>query len=98
MSNQNPLHLIERDFITRPIVELRRPRRFMRRDHGSVFKRSAVLQICRDAGGSESMAARRRGETGRQSSALNHTEHISAGDRVRRYLAVLVRTPEEGRL
>jgi hypothetical protein len=40
--NHDPLHLVECDFIARPIVKLRGPRRFMRRDRSRVFERAAV--------------------------------------------------------
>ena len=46
-SNPNPLHLIQRDLIPSPIVELGRPRRLMSRERLAVLDRPAILQIRR---------------------------------------------------
>ena len=52
------LDLVERDLIPRPVVELRGPRALVRGDHLRMLERAAVLQVGRDAGGPERVAAR----------------------------------------
>ena len=55
--NRDPLDLIKRDLIAGAIIELRGARAFVRRDGLRVLERPAVLEIGRDAGGAEGMAA-----------------------------------------
>lgn len=43
-SNRNPFHLVERDVVARPVVELRRPRRFVRLDRLGVLDHAPVLE------------------------------------------------------
>jgi hypothetical protein len=53
----DPLDFIERNFIISAIIELCRPRAFMRGHPLSVFKEAAVLEIDRDARCPKGMAA-----------------------------------------
>ncbi len=41
--DHNPLHLIERDLIARPVIELCRPRGLVRRNQLCVLDRAAIL-------------------------------------------------------
>ena len=56
-SNRNPLYFIERDLIAGPIVELGRPRAFMRGHRLGVLQCATGFQIGRYARGAEGMAA-----------------------------------------
>jgi len=49
-------HLVERNFVARAVIQLRCPRRFVRRNHRSVFERAAILQIFGYASRPEGMA------------------------------------------
>jgi len=55
--DRDSLHLIERDLIDRPIVELRCSRRFVRRNYLRILYRPAILRICRDPRRPESVGA-----------------------------------------
>lgn len=55
--NHNPLDFVQGNLIARAIVQLRGTRRFVRRDRLRVFNRPAVLQVSRDAGCPEGVAA-----------------------------------------
>ena len=63
-SNSNPLDLIERDRITRAVLELGGARAFMRRHRLGIFQRAAGFQVGRDPGGPERMAVDPRLEAG----------------------------------
>jgi hypothetical protein len=47
--DRNPLYLVERDFIPPPVVQLRRPGRFMIGDMLRHFQLATVLKIRGDA-------------------------------------------------
>ena len=49
--DRNPLDLVERDLVTGAVVELCRPRAFMRRHGLGILERGAGLEIGSDAGG-----------------------------------------------
>ena len=72
MSNQHPLHLVERDFLRSPIIELRRARAGMVRHLRGVFERAAVLQVSGDARGAKGVVADARGDAAGFRAALNH--------------------------
>jgi hypothetical protein len=55
--NRNPLYLVERNFILPPVVQLRRPGRFMIGDMLRHFQLPTVLKIRSDAGSAEGMIA-----------------------------------------
>jgi hypothetical protein len=55
--NRDPLHLVQRDFISRAIVEFCCPRTFVRSHGLRVFQSAAGFQIGGDARGAEGMAA-----------------------------------------
>ena len=65
-ADQNSFDLIESDFVFRPVVEFRRPRRLVGRDGLSILHRAAAFQIGGDSGSSESVIARFLGQTGRR--------------------------------
>ena len=96
--NRDPLHFIERDLIARSVIELRRPRRFVRRDHGSIFKRAAVLQIRRYPGRPKRVAARGGGEPGRECPTFHHPEDVRTRHWILRDLPPGIDAPEERRL
>ena len=74
--NPDPLDLIERDFIRRAVVELRRARAFMRGDGLRALDCAAIKEIRRDARRPEGMAVRRRAQLRVTAAPLNHPEHI----------------------
>ena len=55
--NRDPLHLVERDFVARSVVELGGARTFVRRHGLSVLQRASRFQIGRYPRGAEGMAA-----------------------------------------
>jgi low affinity Fe/Cu permease len=73
----NPLHLIERDLITRPVIELRRPRRLVRGDQLGILHRPPVQQVRRDPRRPEGVAGRGGGESGGLGPALHHPHFAS---------------------
>jgi hypothetical protein len=82
--NRNPLDFIQRDVVARPVVELRRTRRFVRRNRLGVLDRPAVLQVRRDAGRAERVAAGGGGESGFE----NMANAAPGGRRPRRSLTL----------
>ena len=62
--DRNPLYLVERDFISPPVVQLRRPGRFMMGDMLRHFQLATVLKIRGDAGSAEGMIADLRLDAG----------------------------------
>ena len=54
--DRNPVHLVEREVVVCGVVQLRRPRRLVRRDRLSVLNRAAILQVYRDVSGTECVA------------------------------------------
>ncbi len=66
----------------------------MRGDELRILDRAAVLQISRDPGRPEGMAACGRGKTGGKRAALHHAEHISPRHRVRREVPPVIDAPE----
>ena len=95
--DNDSFHLIERDLVARPVVELRRPRRFVRRDMLGVLDRPPVLQISRYPRRAERVAARGGGESGFERPALYHPQHVRARHGIRRELPLLVDAPKERR-
>ncbi len=89
-SNRDPLHFIERDLITGPIIELRRARRFMRGNQLGIFHRAAGLKIGRDAGRPERVATGGGGESGRLRVPLHHPQDVGTRHGVCRDLPVPV--------
>ena len=61
-SNQHPLHLDERNFLSAAVVKLRRARRGVVRHLRGAFKRAAILQIGSDARGPKGVVADARGD------------------------------------
>ena len=89
-SDRNPLHLIQRDLIPSPIIQLGRPRAFMRGDRLRVFDCSTILEVGSDARGSEGVAAGGVGETGCLSPPLDHAQNVIAAQRILGELLALV--------
>ena len=56
-SDGNTLDLVQRELVTRTVVEFRGARALVRRDRLRVLDRPAVLEVGRDAGRSEGLAA-----------------------------------------
>jgi hypothetical protein len=51
--DHDPFNLIERNFVARPVIELRRSWRLVGRDGLSILDRASVFQISSYASGSE---------------------------------------------
>ena len=77
-SNQDSLDLIEAHVITSPVIEPRCARALVVGDFLGVFERAAVLQIGRDAGGSECVAPDGGGELRSNGAAFDHGENVEA--------------------
>src|SRR4051794_38459523 len=72
-SNHDPLHFIERDLVSRSVVELSCARRLVRRDGLRILDCAAVFQVRRDACCPKSMAASGIGEAGSSRAPLHHS-------------------------
>jgi hypothetical protein len=70
--DRNSLYLVERDFILPPVVQLRRPGRFMIGDMLPHFQLATVLKIRGDAGCAEGMIADLRLDAGGFRAPLDH--------------------------
>lgn len=57
-----PFHLVLRQPLCRPVIELRRPGTLMAGHFLSVLQRTAICEIGSDAGGSETMIPDRRSD------------------------------------
>jgi len=68
----NPLDLVLREAIFGAIIELGRPRAFMRSHRLRVLKRTTVAEIGRDPGRTESVVADRRMNAGRRCAPADH--------------------------
>ena len=76
------LDLVQRDFISRTVVELGGSWRFVTGDGLSILNGATVFQIGRDAGGPEGVATGGGGEIGCPSSAFYHGQHFVAVQRL----------------
>jgi hypothetical protein len=74
--NRNPLHLVERDLISRAVVELRGARAFMRGHRLCVLQRAAGFKIGGDARGAEGMAADPGSRAELGGAALDHAPGV----------------------
>jgi hypothetical protein len=79
VSNHNQFHLIERDLIARAVIELRRPRRFVRGDRLGILDRAAIFEIRGDPVRPEGVAARGGGESVGNVPAGGRGELVSKG-------------------
>ena len=86
-SNENPLHLVERDFLGPAIIKLRRARRGMVRHLRGAFKRAAVFQIGGDARGAKGVVADARSDAAGFGAPLNHRIGVGLGQGVAGELA-----------
>ena len=74
--NNNPLDFIQRDFIARSVVKFCRSRRLVRGDGLRFLDRSAILQVSRDSGGPESVAACADGKPDAACPPFDHAKHV----------------------
>jgi len=95
---RDPFHLVERDVIVCPIVELRCARGLMRRDCLGVLNSPAVLKIGRDPGRAERVATSRGGESGFERPAFHHPKYICARHWIRSESSPVINTPKQRRL
>ena len=97
VSDKNPLHLIERDLVVRPIVEFRGARRFVCRNLLRLFNRPAIGKISRDPRRPKRVTARGRRESRRLGPAFHHAKDVRSRDREFRDLAASsTKRAEEG--
>src|SRR5690606_3422335 len=80
-SNQNPFDLVERDLVTRAVVQFRRPGTFVARDLLGFLHRASVLQVRRDAGGPKGMTANALRQPCGSNSSLDHPQGVVTGHR-----------------
>ena len=71
-SDSDPLDLFKRDFVARSVVELGRPRAFVRRHRLGVFERAGGLQVGGYSRSSERVTPDQNRQTSFQGTALNH--------------------------
>jgi hypothetical protein len=86
---QNPLHLIKRNLIVRPIVELGGTWALMRGHHLCLLQQPVIKQVRRNARGAEGMTPNRGVDAGSQWSALYHavaTKVLSEEPKFREFL------------
>ena len=69
---QNPLYLIKRNLVIRPVVELGGARALMCGHHLCLFERPIIEEVRRNTRGTECMAPDRGEDAGGGSSALYH--------------------------
>lgn len=86
-SKPNALNLLQRDGISRPVVELCGPRGFVRGDVGRRFQGAAILQVNGDPGGAKAVVGNAALDAGRFGAALDdtegvHTAHALSGELV----------------
>ena len=81
------LDLVKSDFVARPVVQLRRSRRFMGSNRLGVFNVAAIVQIGRDSGCAKRMATNVAWEAGCFCTALDHSKYVVARHRIDRQLA-----------
>jgi hypothetical protein len=97
--NRNPLDLVERDFVTGPIVELGGARAFVRGHGLGVFERAASLEVGSDAGCAEHVAAELDLEAGLGRAPADHAIGVDTVHRlVRQHAGLADRRAEEGGL
>jgi len=86
--NPDPLDLIERDFVTGPVIELSRSRRLMICDRLRGLQRAAVEQVRSDSGRAPRVAADIDAEARGQGAPADHPVDISLRQLVARRLSV----------
>ena len=86
-SNENPLHLVEHDFLGTTVVKLRRACRGMVRHLRGALQLAAVLQVGGDARGAKGMVADARGDASGLGAPLNHRIGVGLGQGVAGELA-----------
>jgi len=94
-SDSNSFDFIERKLLSRSVIELSGPGRFVVRDGLGVLERPAILQIRRDTGSPEGVATGGIGEGGGLRPPLDHLEDVKPRHGLVRELVPLVHTAEE---
>lgn len=93
--NDNPLDLVEGDFITGAVVELRAADAVVGGDGLGLFDGAAISDERGDSGGTERVAASCGRETGGLGSAFDHPEHVIARQPVNGQFALPIQSAEE---
>src|SRR5215467_3775979 len=70
--------LIERDAVLASILELRRPRRGVRRHLARLLERASVLEVGRDARAAEGVVADFGGDAGRLGPTAHHSPSVGS--------------------
>lgn len=78
-SKSNPLNLLQRDVVSRSVVEFRGARRFVRRNVSGRFKGTAVPQVHGDPSGTEAVIADAAFEASTFRTSLDDAERIDPG-------------------
>ena len=87
--NRNPLHFVQADFISAPVVEPSGPGAGMTSHPLSHFDTTAVLEVVGDPGGAEGVAPDFRFDAGRPGAAPDHPIRINPRHGLVRELACL---------
>lgn len=86
--NPDPLDLIERDFVTGPVIELSRARRLVICDRLRRLQRAAVEQVRRDSGRAPRVAANIDAEARGQGAPADHPVDVGLRQLITRGLSV----------